>query len=152
MTAQILEHLRAFYSEGTGREHTSHNQRVVHSVEDSLAIAPPLERLERRQDPRTACTDPCSYELLEPLDAQSVLIQRGEAFIMNRSANGMVLLLGISLHPHQLLEVHTSDSTWRQTLSLLEVLWALPIPIESHGTLYKVGGRITFGPYHYWQL
>jgi hypothetical protein len=37
-------------------------------------------------------------------------------------------------------------------MNLYEVQWTKPVQVESHGELYLVGCRLTFGPSHYWSF
>ena len=91
----------------------------------------------------------CSYEVFEAIDEESVVIEQGEAFALNRSAEGMLLFMGQVAHAKQLIEVHTPRSGWGRTANVFEVRWTRPIQVESLGNLYLVGCRRMFGPCHY---
>lgn len=106
---------------------------------------PPARRGEVRTEYRRMCT----YEVLEANDAQSVVIEQGEAFALNRSTEGILLLMGKAPQGHQSIEVHTSRSGWGRTVNVFEVRWTRPVQVESLGNLYLVGCRRTFGPCHY---
>ena len=106
---------------------------------------PPGRRCEARMDYRRMC----SYEVLEAIEGGSVVIGQGEAFALNRSTEGMLLLIALSPHAKQLIEVHTSRSGWGKTVNIFETRWVRSVPVESLGNLYLVGCRRIFGPCHY---
>ena len=106
---------------------------------------PPGRRCEARMEYRCMC----SYEVLEAIDEQSVVIGQGEAFALNRSTEGMLLLIALAPHAKQLIEVHTSRSGWGRTANVFETRWARPVQMESLRNLYLVGYRRIFGPCHY---
>jgi hypothetical protein len=91
----------------------------------------------------------CSYEVFEAIDEESVVIEQGEAFALNRSTEGMLLFMGQAPHAKQLIEVHTPRSGWGRTANVFEVRWTRPIQVESPGNLYLVGCRRIFAPCHY---
>jgi len=91
----------------------------------------------------------CSYEVAEAIDEELAFIDQGEAFVLNQSAEGLLLVMGRDLHVTQLIEVHASHSRWGRTANVYEVRWIKPILVESFGNLYLVGCRWIFGPYHY---
>ena len=91
----------------------------------------------------------CSYEALEVIDEESVVIEQGEAFALNRSTEGMLLFMGRAPHAKQLIEVNNPRSGWGRTANVFETRWIKPVHVESHGNLYLVGCRRIFGPCHY---
>ena len=91
----------------------------------------------------------CSYEMLEVINEDSVIIAQGEAIAVNRSTEGMLLFMGMALHAKQLIEVHTSPLAWGRTANVFEARWARQVRVESLGDLYLVGCRRIFGPCHY---
>jgi hypothetical protein len=106
---------------------------------------PPGRRCEARMQYRSVC----SYEVLEAIDEESVVIEQGEAFAFNRSAEGILLFMGQAPHAKQLIEVHTPRSGWGRTANVFEVRWTRPVQVESLGNLYLVGCQRIFGPCHY---
>jgi len=106
---------------------------------------PPGRRCEVRMDYRRMC----SYEVLEAIEGESVVIGQGEAFALNRSKEGMLLLIALAPHAKQLIEVHTSRSGWGRTVNIFETRWTRLVPVESLGDLYLVGCQRIFGPCHY---
>ena len=111
----------------------------------SATAAPPARRGEARVEYRSMCT----YEVLEADEDQSVVIEQGEAFALNRSKDGILLVMGKAPRDKQSIEVHTSRFGWGKTVNVFEVRWSKPVQVESLGYLYLVGCRRTFGPCHY---
>lgn len=102
-------------------------------------------RSEARKDDRR----PCSYEIRETIEHESVVVGHGEAFAVNRSMEGVLLLMATAPHAKQLLEVHSLESRWSRTVSIFEPRWVRTIPVESQEHRFLVGcGRIV-GPCHY---
>lgn len=111
----------------------------------SLATTiPPGRRCEARMEYRRMC----SYEVLAAIEGESVVIGHGEAFALNQSTEGMLLLIALAPHVKQLIEVRTSRSGWGRTVNIFETRWAKPLPVVS-GNLYLVGCRRIYGPCHY---
>jgi len=102
-------------------------------------------RCEERMEYRCIC----SYEMLEVVNEDSVVIEQGEAIAVNRSTEGMLLFMGMAPHAKQLIEVHTSRLGWGRTANVFEARWARQVRVESLGDLYLVGCRRIFGPCHY---
>jgi hypothetical protein len=114
------------------------------------AVMPPTVsssqwRCEERKDYRHMC----SYEIREAIGGESVVIGEGVAFVVNRSTEGILLLMALAPQAKQLIEVHTSYSRWRKTLSIFEPRWTKSRQVESRGDLYLVGCRQKFGPCGY---
>lgn len=103
----------------------------------------------RRQEARIEEQKPCTYELCESVNEEAVVIQQGEVYSLNRSAHGVLILMGYLPRLRQLLELHIPESRWRRSLNLYEVQWTKPVHVESHGDLFLVGCRLTFGPSRY---
>jgi hypothetical protein len=104
---------------------------------------PPGRRWEARMNYRLMC----SYEVLA-IEGKSVVIEQGEAFALNRSKEGILLLMGQASHAKQLIGVHSPRFGWDRTLNVFETRWAKPVPVGSLGTLYLVGCQRIFGPCH----
>lgn len=115
----------------------------------AAAISAETGLLCRRAEARTASRQLCSYEVLEATDAEALVIEQGEGYTLNRSADGILLFMGRSIQEKQLIEVHTSRSRWGRTAHVYEVRWSKPVRIESGETLYLLGGRRIFGPCDY---
>ena len=126
------------------------NQMVENIGADQAPTARPGTAVEqeRRCDARMDYRHLCSYELLEAIDEESVVIEQGEAVALNLSAEGILLFMRNAPHPKQLIEVHTSHSGWGKTMFVFEVRWIRPVQMESLGNLYLGGCRRMFGPCH----
>lgn len=105
----------------------------------------PQRRCEERMDYRHMC----SYEIRKIISGESVIIGEGGAFVVNRSTEGLLLLMDLAPHAKQLIEVRISHSRWRKIVSIFEPRWTKPRQVESHGDLYLVGCRRKFGPRDY---
>ena len=110
-----------------------------------VGAIPPRRRCEERMEYRCIC----SYEMLEVINEDSVIIAQGEAIAVNRSTEGMLLFMGMALHAKQLIEVHTSRLAWGRTANVFEARWARQVRLESLGDLHLVACRRIFGPCHY---
>ena len=106
----------------------------------------------RRREERVEKQRVCTYELCEAIDEQGVTIQQGEAYSLNWSPRGILLFMGYLPRMQQLLEVHISESRWRQSMNLYEVQWTKPVHVDSRGHLFLVGCRQMFGPSRYWDF
>jgi hypothetical protein len=84
--------------------------------------------------------------MVDSIEEDSVGIRQGEVFALNRSKEGMLILMGQALHKKQLIEVHSPRSRWGRAVNVLETRWARPVSVESLGTLYLIGCRRIFGP------
>ena len=91
----------------------------------------------------------CSYEIREAIGGEYVVIGEGGAFVVNRSKEGILLLMALAPQAKQLIEVHISRSRWRRIVSIFESRWTKSRQVESHGDLYLVGCRRKFGPCEY---
>ncbi len=104
---------------------------------------------ERRRETRKHYGRMCSYEMVDSIEEDSVGIRQGEVFVLNRSKDGMLLLMGQTPQKAKLIEVHSHRSRWGRAVNVLETRWARPVSVESLGTLYLIGCRRIFGPLHY---
>jgi len=111
--------------------------------------APTDVLLVRRREGRAGEQKLCTYALCEILEDQ-VVIQEGEAYSLNRSVHGILILMGNQPRDQQLLEVQILESRWRRSLNLYEVQWTKPVCVEEQGDLFLVGCRLTFGSSTYW--
>lgn len=115
------------------------------STEIPATTIPPGRRCEPRMDYRRLCP----YEVIEAKEEKSVIIGQGEAFTLNQSKGGMLLLMNLAPQSKQLIEVRTRRSGWGWTLNILEARWAKPVQVESLGNMYLVGCRRIFGSCQY---
>lgn len=139
---EILSHSVAVTQRGWNVRSTNVDQ--ASGVTSATTISP-----RRRREERMDYRHMCSYEVREVIEEKSVVIGQGEAFAVNRSTEGMLLLIAMAPYAKQLIEVHTSRFGWGRTVNVFETRWAKPLQMESVGNLYLVGCRRIFGPCHY---
>jgi len=101
------------------------------------AIVSPERRCEARVEYRCMC----SYEVIEVVNEELVVIKEGEAFALNSSTGGMLLFLGHPFQVKQLIKVYIARSGWGRIGIVFESRWTKPIHMESLGNLYLVGCR-----------
>jgi len=145
MATQTLEEILSHSAAVTRRKRNIGNQDVGQAFPVMPAMAIPSER---RCKVRVKYRYRCSYEVAEAIDEELAFINQGEAFALNQSAEGLLLVMGRDLHVTQLIEVHASHSRWGRTTNVYEARWTKPILVESFGNLYLVGCRRIFGPCH----
>ena len=145
MATHTLEAMLSYNTAVTLQEQHVRNREVdqASGVMPATTI-PPGRRCEARMEYRCMC----SYEVIEAIDEESVVIGQGEAFALNRSTEGLLLLIALAPHAKQLIEVHTFRSGWGWAVNVFETRWARPVQVESLGNLYLVGCRRIFGPCH----
>jgi hypothetical protein len=115
------------------------------STEIPATTIPPERRSETRMDARRLCP----YEVIEAKEGESIIIGQGEAFALNQSTEGMLLIMNLAPQSKQLIEVRTRRTGWGWTLIILEARWAKPVQVESLKSLYLVGCRRVFGSCNY---
>ncbi|MBM4127847.1 MAG: hypothetical protein FJ247_10950 [Nitrospira sp.] len=108
------------------------------------------QSVSRRHEERVTEQRVCTYALCESLGEETVVIQEGEAYSLNRSQHGIMLIMGYSPNAKQILELHIPEAQWRRSLNVYEVQWTKPVTIESRGDLYLIGCKLVFGPSRYW--
>jgi hypothetical protein len=130
---------------------TRREQNVGNKDIDQASAVMPASAIppERRCEARMGYRQMCSYEVIEAIEGKSVVIEQGESFALNRSTEGILLLMGQAPHEKQLIEVHTPHSGWGRTVNVFETRWAKPVQVESLGNLYLVGCQRIFGSCHY---
>ena len=148
MAIQTLEELLSHSADVFQREQSLDNTKDIDSA-SALWSSPPIASLQRRCEERTDYRHMCSYEMRETIGGESGVIGEGEAFVVNRSKEGILLLMALAPHAKQFIEVRISLSGWRKTLSIFEPRWTKARQVESQGELYLVGCRRKFGPRNY---
>jgi hypothetical protein len=113
--------------------------------ERTLATSSLLPRCEERIESRRAC----SYEVQEVIDGEPVVVNRGETVALNRSEDGVLLVMNRALRTNQIIEVHTYRGLLRRTAHVYESRWTKSVQMESLGKVYLVGCRRVVGPCHY---
>lgn len=113
-------------------------------------VTPAMATLpERRREARMDYRHMCSYAVFESIEGKFVVIEQGEAFALNRSTEGILLLMGQAPHSKQLIELHTPRSGWDRRATVFETRWVKPIQVESLGSLFLVGCQRVFSSCHY---
>jgi hypothetical protein len=147
MATHISDEMLSHFVPVTKREQDVENKK---DAGHASAVKPPKASFsQRRCEERKDYRHMCSYEIREAIGGESVVIGEGGAFVVNRSKEGILLLIALAPQAKQLIEVHISHSGWRKTLSIFEPRWTKLRQVESHGDLYLVGCRRKFGPCGY---
>ena len=68
----------------------------------------------RRGEARIEDRHGCAYELCASGGGGTATIQQGQAFTLNRSAHGILLLMGDAPRVNQLIGIHNAALGWRQ--------------------------------------
>jgi hypothetical protein len=119
-------------------------------IDQVSVVTPVMATLpERRREARMDYRHMCSYAVFEPIEGKSVVIEQGEAFALNRSTEGILLLMGQAPHAKQLIELRTPGSGWGRTVTVFETRWIKPVQVELLGSLYLVGCQRVFDSCHY---
>jgi hypothetical protein len=105
----------------------------------------PAPVINRREEARVEDCHSCSYEIIESGEPQVDLVQQGQMFTLNRSAHGMLLLMGQAPRPNQLIEVHSAGLGWWRSSMVYNVRWTRPIQLGPQGDLFLVGCRLITG-------
>lgn len=108
--------------------------------------------LSRRQEARCNEQKVCGYGLCESTDEESLSIEQGEAYCLNRSEHGVLILIGRRVRTRQLIELHVAETRWEHSLNLYEVQWTKAVSVESHGHLFLAGCRLVLGASRYWSF
>ncbi len=146
MATHTFEEILSHFAAVTQREQNVGNKDVAQAsaVMPAAAILPE-RRCEARMDYRCLC----SYEVREAIVEESIVIEQGKAFALNRSKEGMLLFMRQAPHAKQVIEVSTPRSRWGRTVNVFETRWIRPVQVESFGNLYLVGCQRIFGSCHY---
>lgn len=137
--------------------HQSHGRRVGNLNTEAVVVGIHQQDAEalfpsRRREARVKEQKVCAYSLCESLGGDRVTIEQGEVYCLNRSENGILVLMGGRPRNRQLLELHVAETRWEYSLSLYEVQWTKTVPVESQGELFLVGCRLVFGASRYWSF
>ena len=117
-------------------------------VDESTTHRTETDTPERRTEARTVRLSPCTFGVMHSTEGGVATLEEGEGTVIDDSATGFRLLLGIAPPGGQLLEIQTAQSM-KRSIYLLEVSWTKPVRKEERGRLYLVGCRLVFGPSHY---
>ncbi len=108
--------------------------------------------LSRRREARCNEQKVCGYGLCESTGEESLSIEQGEVYCLNRSEHGALILIGNRVRTRQLIELHVAETRWEHSLNLYEVQWTKAVPVESHGHLFLAGCRLVLGASRYWSF
>ena len=82
---------------------------------------------ERRSEVRTVRMSPCTFGMMRSTDRGVATLEEGEGTVVDDSATGFRLLLGIAPSGGQLLEIQIAQSLLKRSIYLLEVCWTKPV-------------------------
>jgi hypothetical protein len=99
----------------------------------------------RRGEARIEDRHGCVYEICESGGRGVATIQQGQVFTLNRSAHGILLLMGDAPRVDQLIDIHNGQLGWRRSTMVYQVRWTRPLRVESQGDLFLVGCRQVTG-------
>ena len=142
---QIVAYLRS-YSKALLREMGV--QVAEHPQPETVRLGGRALRAERRLETRSPKISPCTYGLMRSVDPDGAILEEGYGAAVNKSPNGMRLLLGVAPSQGQLLEIQTGHSRLGRTICLVDVCWTKPLRKDAQGTLYLVGCRLNFSTTH----
>lgn len=106
-------------------------------------------RSNRRQEVRVHESKVCTYSLCKSIEGVWVVIEQGEVYSLDRSEQGILVMMGSRPRNRQLLELHVPRTRWEYAVNLYEVQWTKILPVESHGNLFLVGCRLLLGASRY---
>jgi c-di-GMP-binding flagellar brake protein YcgR len=100
---------------------------------------------ERRSSVRVPLVQPCPYELSTIRGTDSMDLSQGQAFSVNVSGGGMLLLMSQAPKQKQVLEVRVPSTTGHKAVQkVAEVCWTAPVPVGDEGAMHLVGVRFLF--------
>jgi hypothetical protein len=146
MATRTPEKILSYSAAVTPREQKAASKDVDYR---HTRVPPTAPSLGRRCEARVDSRHLCSYEMIEAIEEESVVIEQGKAITLNRSTEGMLLFMCQAPHVMQMIEVRTPCSRWGRAVTVFDVRWIRPVQVGSFGNLYLVGCRRMFGPCHY---
>ena len=123
-------------------------QRTMAGIAHQNVIPFPSRRAEARCNERKVCV----YGLCESTEEERLIIEQGEAYCLNRSEHGILVLMGRRPRFRQYIEFHVPETRWEHSLNLYEVQWTKAVSVEAQGELFLVGCRLVFGASRYWSF
>jgi hypothetical protein len=115
-----------------------------HTAVDKLVEpSSPNAQRDRRIDMRFAIRTRCTYELIDG-QTQEATSPPGEAYSLNLSADGILLLLDRKPHQRQLVAMR-NPAIQQRAVTLFEVRWMTHLPVGTTHQRYMVGCHLTFG-------
>jgi hypothetical protein len=117
------------------------------AVDKLLGQPMPMAQHDRRIDVRFAIRTRCTYELMDGQD-QEATSPPGEAYSLNLSADGILLLLDRKPQDGQLVAMR-NPALRQRAVTLFEVRWMTHLPVGTTHQRYMVGCHLTFGRFPY---
>lgn len=96
-----------------------------------------------RREARVEDCHACGYEICESSGGDGAAIQQGPVFTINRSAHGLLLLMGEKPWENQVIQVYSVRLGWRRSTMLYHVRWTRALLVSPQRELYLVGCRLT---------
>lgn len=127
-------------------------QKVLEQMAGIAHYSSGLPLSDRRSERRVVEQRICHYELCTAIDEKGIVIEEGEGYSLNRSAHGILLLMGCFPHVGQIVELCVAESRWSRSVSLYNVQWTKAVSVDSCGWLWLVGCLLVFGPCRYWAV
>ncbi|WP_455379432.1 hypothetical protein [Petrachloros mirabilis] len=134
---------------------TLREQTSVHSSPNLIdRLSPPRSAvggtygadIDRREGEREVSVIPCAYEMINIQDGGRITITSGKAYTVNRSRNGILLLMAYAPTSAQCVEVNMIRSFGRREALVFETRWSRLVYADSEGALYMVGCLRMYGP------
>lgn len=127
-------------------------QMIMKKVSGAVSHSSSPLHSDRRSERRAAEQRICQYELCTSIDENGAIIEQGEGYSLNRSAHGILLLIGCFPRVGQIVELRMAESRWSRSVSLYAVQWMKSLSVDSCGRLCLIGCRLVFGPSRYWAV
>lgn len=113
------------------------------AVDKLIEQSAPIAQRDRRIDVRFAIRTRCTYELIDGQNPEATS-PPGEAYSLNLSADGILLLLDRKPHNRQLVAMR-NPAIQQRAVTLFEVRWMMRLPVGTTHKRYMVGCHLTFG-------
>lgn len=117
------------------------------TVDKQVRESLPTAQRDRRIDARFAIRTRCIYELMDG-EGQAAISSPGEAYSLNLSTDGILLLLDRKPQDRQLVAMR-NPALQQRTVTLFEVRWMTHLPVGTTHKRYMVGCHLTFGRFPY---
>jgi hypothetical protein len=98
-----------------------------------------------RREARVEDCHKCAYEFCENGEGTAPAVRQGQVFTLNRSAHGVLLLMGEVPQVDQLIHVYNVRLGWRRSTMIYQVRWTRSMHVTSQSELFLVGCRLTTG-------
>ncbi len=149
MADQLLRDVSSYLRGATNDDGNVSSRSIMAAETNEITD---LRRSDRRQDRREIRFEACTYELFDTRGCEALTHECGEAYTLNQSREGIMLLMDHAPRTRQYLEVHIEGSMGRHEINVCEVAWTKPLPIESDDDYYMVGCHRVMEPCRYLQF